>query len=111
MRKIVGYVFKGIHGLFHHHKVQAIYLAVNTFKKYASKLRIGQLFKFKAYCDLHISKVSLYDKLNKVLHKYGNQMNHDIFLQYLHENNNDTWCYYGYDDFQTNWRKAFELFF
>ena len=80
VKKIGGYVFKGIHGLFHHHKVQAIYHAVNTFKKYHSKLKIGQLFKFKAYRDLHISKVSLYDKLNKALHQYGNQMNHQIFL-------------------------------
>ena len=79
VKKIGGYVFKGIHGLFHHHKVQAIYHAVNTFKKYRSKLKIGQLFKFKAYRDLHISKVSLYDKLNKALHQYGNQMNHQIF--------------------------------
>ena len=84
---------------------------MNTFKKYAIKLKIGQLFKFKAYHHLHISKVSQYDKLNKALHKYGNQMNHDIFLRYLHEDNNDTWYYYGYDDFQTNLRKAFELFF
>ena len=67
-------------GLFHHHKVQAIYHAVNTFKKYHSKLKIGQLFKFKAYHNLHIIKVSLYDKLNKALHQYGNQMNHQIFL-------------------------------
>ena len=80
MKKIGGYVFKFIHGLFHHHKVQAIHHAVNTFKKYHSKLKIGQLFKFEAYCDLHISKVSLYDKLNKALHQYGNQMNHQIFL-------------------------------
>ena len=65
VKKIGGYVFKGIHGLFHHHKVQAIYCAVNTFKKYHRKLKIGQLFKFKAYRDLQISKVSLYDKLNK----------------------------------------------
>ena len=54
VKKIRGYVFKGIHGLFHHHKVQAIYCAVNTFKRYHSKLKIGQLFKFKAYHDLHI---------------------------------------------------------
>ena len=91
--------------------MQEIYWAVNTFKKYHSKLKIGQLFKFKAYRDLHISKVSLYDKLNKALHQYGNQMNHQIFLQYLHENNNNTWYYYGYNNFETNWRKAFELFF
>ena len=90
VKKIGGYVFKGIHGLFHHHKVQAIYHAINTFKKYHSKLKIGQLFKFKAYRDLHISKVSLYDKLNKALHQYGNQMNHQIFLRYLHETNNNT---------------------
>ena len=38
-------------------------------------------------------------------------MNHQIFLQYLHENNNNTWYYYGYDDFETNWRKAFKMFF
>ena len=38
-------------------------------------------------------------------------MNHEIFLHYLHETNNNTWYYYGYDDFDTNWRKAFELFF
>ena len=80
VKKIGGYVCKGIHVLFHHHKAQAIYRTVNTFKKYHSKLKIGQLFKFKAYHDLHISKVSLYDKLNKALHKYGIQMNHDIFL-------------------------------
>ena len=65
VKKIGGYVLKGIHGLFHQHKIQAIYRAVNTFKKYHSKLKIGQLFKFKAYHDLHICKVSLYDKLNK----------------------------------------------
>ena len=80
MKKIGGYVFNGIHGLFYHHKVQAIYRAVKTFKKYHSKLKIGQLFKFKAYNDLHISKVSLYDKLNKALHQYDNKMNHQIFL-------------------------------
>ena len=68
VKKIGGYVFKGIHGLFHHHRIQAIYRAVNTFKKFNSKLEIGQLFKFKAYHDLHISEVSLYDKLNKALH-------------------------------------------
>ena len=111
MKKIGGYVFKGIHGLFHHHKVQAIYRAVNTIKKYHGKLKIGQLFKFKAYHDLHISKVSLYDKLNKALHQYGNWMNHQIFLQYIHETINNNWYYYGYDDFETNWRKAFEMFF
>ena len=72
MKKIGGYVFKGIHGLFHHHKVQEIYHAVNTHKKYHGKMKIEKLFKFKAYCDLHISKVSLYDKLNKALHQYGN---------------------------------------
>ena len=104
-------MFKGIHGLFHHHKVQAIYRAVNTFKKYHSKLKIGQLFKFKAYHDLHISKVSLYDKLNKALHQYGNHMNHQIFLRYLREHNNNTWYYDGYDDFDRNWRIGFEMFF
>ena len=72
VKKIGGYISKGIHGLFQHHKVQAIYHAVNTFKKYHSKLKIGQLFKFKAYHDLPISKVSLYDKLNKALHQYRN---------------------------------------
>ena len=83
VKKIGGYVFKGIHGLFHHHKVQVIYRAVNTFKKYYSKLKIGELFKFKAYRDLHISKVSLYDKLNKALHQYGNKINHKVFPRYL----------------------------
>ena len=111
VKKIGGYVFKGIHGLFHHHKVQAIYRAVNTFKKYHNKLKIGQLFKFKAYRDLHISKVSLYDKLNKALHQYGNHMNHKIFLRYLHEHNNNTWYYDGYEDFDKNWRIGFEMFF
>ena len=30
VKKIGGSIFKGIHGLFHHHKVQAIYRAMNT---------------------------------------------------------------------------------
>ena len=111
VKKIGGYVFKGIHGLFHHHKVQAIYRAVNTFKKYYSKLKIGELFKFKAYRDLHISKVSLYDKLNKALHQYGNKMNHKVFLRYLREHGNTTWHYDAYDDFDKNWRIGFEMFF
>ena len=80
VKKTGSAIFKGIHGFFHHHKVQAIYRAVNTFKKYDSKLKIGQLFKFKSYHDLHISKVLLYDKLNKALHKFGNRMNHKTFL-------------------------------
>ena len=50
-------------------------------------------------------------QLNKALHKYGNGINHEIFLHYLHQINNNTWYCYGYDDFETNWRKAFELFF
>ena len=111
VKKIGGYVFKGIHGLFHHHKVQAIYRAVNTFKKYYHKLKIGELFKFKAYHDLHISKVSLYDKLNKALHQYGNKMNHKIFLRYLREHGNTTWHYDGYEDFDKNWRIGFEMYF
>ena len=97
--------------VFMDHKVQAIYHAIITFKKYCNKLKIGQLFKFKAYPDLHISKVSLYDKLNKALHQYGNRMNHQIFLRYLHETNNNTWYYDGYDDFDRNWRIGFEMFF
>ena len=111
VKKIGGYTFKGIHCLFHHHKVQAIYRAVNTFKKYHSKLKIGQLFRFKACHDLHIRKVSLYDRLNKALHKFGNHMNHETFLHYLHNINSKTWYYDEYDDFETNWRKDFELFF
>ena len=47
VKKIGGSIFKGIHGLFHHHKVQAIYRAVNTFKKYHSKLKIGELSNSK----------------------------------------------------------------
>ena len=74
-------------------------------------MKIGQLFKFKAYRDLHISKVSLYDKLNKALHQYGNNMNHKIFLRYLRENSNTTWYYDGYEDFDKNWRIGFEMFF
>ena len=91
--------------------MQAIYRAVNTFKKYHSKLKIGQLFRFKAYRDLHISKVSLYDKLNKALHKFGKHMTHKAFLHYLHNTDNTTMYYGEYGDFETNWRKGFELFF
>ena len=47
VKKIGGYVFKGIHGLFHHHKVQAIYHAVNTFKKYHSKLKLDNYLNSK----------------------------------------------------------------
>ena len=35
-------------------------------------------------------------------------MNHQIFL---HENNNNTWYYDGYDDFDRNWRIGFEMFY
>ena len=65
-----------------------------VFKKYDSNLTIGQLFKFKEYRDLHISKLSLFDKLNKALHKYGPYMNHKTFLQYIHNKDNRTWYYY-----------------
>ena len=36
VKKIGWYVFICIHGLFHHYKTQAIYQAVDTFKKYHS---------------------------------------------------------------------------
>ena len=104
-------IFKGIHGLFHHYKVQAIYRAVNTFKKYHSKLKIGELFKFKSYCDLHISKVSLYDKLNKAFHKFGNRMNHKTFLSYLHNHDKTTWYYDNYDDFAQFWTQGLQMLF
>ena len=67
LRKVGGYIFKGLNGLFHHHKNVAISRAVEVFKRYDSNLTIGQLFKFKEYRDLHISKLSLFDKLNKAL--------------------------------------------
>ena len=112
MKKIGRYIFKGIHGLFHHHRVQAIYRAVETFKKYHSKLKIGQLFKFKTYHDLHISKVSLYDKLNKALHKFGNHMIHKVFLCIsLHNTDNKTWYYNEYYDTDMNWAKGLEAVF
>ena len=38
-------------------------------------------------------------------------MNHKIFLRYLHEHNNYTWYYDGYEDFDKNWRIGFEMFF
>ena len=49
LRKVGGYIFKGLNGLFHHHKNVAISCAVEVFKKYDSNLTIGQLFKFKEY--------------------------------------------------------------
>ena len=38
-------------------------------------------------------------------------MNHKTFLHYIHNTDNRTWYYDEYDDFETNWRKRFELFF
>lgn len=111
VRKIGGFIFKGLHGLFHHHKVTALHRAVNTFKQYASKLKIGELFKFKAYRDLHISKVSLYDKLNKALHHFGPYMNHKTFLQYLHNKDNRTWYYDQYEDLRTYWQQGLEVYY
>ena len=34
-----------------------------------------------------------------------------FFQFYMDQHDNNTWYYYGYDDFETNWRKAFEMFF
>ena len=98
LRKVGGYIFKGLNGLFHHHKNVAISRAVEVFKKYDSNPTIGQLFKFKEYRDLHISKLSLFDKLNKALHKYGPYMNHKTFLQYIHNKDNRTWYYDQMED-------------
>lgn len=108
INKIGGSIFRGIHGLFHHHRVAALHKGVQTFKEYASKLKIGELFKFKSYRDLHISKVSLYDKLNKALHKFGPYMNHETFLQYIHNRDNRTWYYDQYQDLETHWSDGLE---
>ena len=110
LRKVGGYIFKELNGLFHHHKNVAISCAVEVFKKYDSNLTIGQLFKFKEYRDLHISKLSLFDKLNKALHKYGPYMNHKTFLQYIHNKDNRTWYYDQMEDLQTFWQRGLEFY-
>ena len=88
----------------------AISFAVEVFKKYDSNLTIGQLFKFKEYRDLHISKLSLFDKLNKALHKYGPYMNHKTFLQYIHNKDKRTWYYDQMEDLQTFWQRGLEFY-
>ena len=104
IKKIGGFIFRGVNGLFHHHKNLAISRAVEVFKKYSSKLKIGELFKFQQYRDLHISKLSLYDKLHKALHRFGPYMNHKTFLRYLHNKDNGTWYYDQIQDVEAYWQ-------
>ena len=68
-------MFKGIHGLFHHHKVQAIYCAVNTFKKYLQGRILCGVYHVrrlkKAQLRTPIGNVTTYDELKNTFQQYN----------------------------------------
>ena len=77
IKKIGGFIFKGIKSLFHRHKHHAMVRAVNIFRRLPKLLpqigknffnkglrQLNSLFKTPLFKRLHLSKVSLFNQLN-----------------------------------------------
>ena len=86
VKKIGGFIYKGIRGLIHRHKTTALSTAIRAIKGTTSKLRLGGLFRVRKIRDLHIGKVSLFDKLNKGFHSAIHGIDHriDRIFQQIH---------------------------
>ena len=73
VKKIGGFIFKGIKGLFHRRKNTALTNAVRAFGSFGSKAKrflLDKVYKFKKFKGLHLGRSSLSHTLRRHWHKF-----------------------------------------
>ena len=69
IKKVGGFIFKGIKGLFHRRKNTALTQAIRAFGSKAHKFTLDKIYKFRKFKGLHLGKSSLATVLRRTWHK------------------------------------------
>ena len=69
IKKVGGFIFKGIKGLLHRRKNTDLLNAARTMATRSKRLIVGKLYKFTRFKGLHIGKSSLSTTLKRTWHK------------------------------------------
>ena len=66
IKKVGGFIFKGLKGLFHRHRHTALLKAASLFRKYGRSvsMKLNALFALKSFKNLHLSKLSFFQQLH-----------------------------------------------
>ena len=76
IKKVGGFIFKGIKGLLHRRKNTALIQAAISLAAKSRRFLVGKLYKFKRFKGLHLSRSSLSTTLRRVWHKSTFWMKH-----------------------------------
>ena len=76
IKKVGGFIFKGIKGLLHRRKNSALIQAAKTLATRSRRFLVGKLYKFKRFRGLHLSRSSLSTTLRRIWHKSTFWMKH-----------------------------------
>ena len=87
IRKVGGWIYKGLHNLFHHHKHAALTRATSIFSslRTQARLTLGKLFKVSNFKNLHISLFSLANTLRKKFLHLGPTPAFQQYMEHLNE--------------------------
>ena len=69
IKKVGGFIFKGIKGLFYRRKNTALLQAVKTFTSSSRRFLAGKLYKLRKFRGLHLGKSSLLHTICRTWHK------------------------------------------
>ena len=87
IKKVGGFIFKGIKGLLHRRKNSALIQAAKSLATRSRRFLVGKLYKFKRFRGLHLSRSSLSTTLRRIWHKSTFWMKHKFtrhFRNILH---------------------------
>ena len=76
IKKVGGFIFKGIKGLLHRRKNSALIQAAKSLATRSRRFIVGKLYKFKRFRALHLSRSSLSTTLRRIWHKSTFWMKH-----------------------------------
>ena len=69
IKKVGGFIFKGIKGLLHRKKNTALLHAAKAFAERSKRFLVGKLYKFRKFRGLHIARSSLGTTIKRTWHK------------------------------------------
>ena len=76
IKKVGGFIFKGIKGLLHRRKNSALIQAAKSLATRSRRFLVGKLYKFRRFRGLHLSRSSLSTTLRRIWHKSTFWMKH-----------------------------------
>ena len=69
IKKVGGFIFKGVKGLLHRRKNTALVQAARAFATKSKEFLVGKLYKFRRFCGLHLGRSSLATTVKRTWHK------------------------------------------